>query len=40
MKQMKSSNLDIRDLFDKKIVVVGKKTMTAGDESFSCFTFS
>lgn len=26
MKQMKSSNLDIRDLFDKKIVVVGKKT--------------
>ena len=26
MKQMKSSNLDLRDLFDKKIVVVGKKT--------------
>ena len=26
MRQMKSSNLDLRDLFDKKIVVVGKKT--------------
>lgn len=26
MKQMKSSNLDLRDLFDKKMVVVGKKT--------------
>ena len=26
MKQMKSSNLDLRDLFDKKMVVVGEKT--------------